>query len=192
MKNNFDCLNFKLKIRSVSDQIEVLSENLKKSNDEQVKTEANDSLPTVFPNALELKFPIFDETRQHYKSFIDVFHELVNNNDTLAKMRKFHLLKMSLQEKTARAVADIEFKAGNYKEDNTKKKICLEKHFNDATKTFHDLINKLLSLKSMSRGNMDHVWHIYEKVRHHRWININIQQTDTTSINQSIFLCFTP
>lgn len=68
----------------------------------------NIKLPTI-------QLPSFDGNYLKWMEFRDTFDSLINNNNTIPDINKFHYLRSSLEEGASDIIKSIEFTAANYK-----------------------------------------------------------------------------
>lgn len=63
----------------------------------------------------DINLPIFDGAIQNWMEFRDTFDSLINKNDNLTDIQRFHYLRVSIKNEPAQLISTLEFSANNYK-----------------------------------------------------------------------------
>ncbi|XP_030763068.1 uncharacterized protein LOC115887734 [Sitophilus oryzae] len=96
-------------------------QDIKQNNDNYSDTNSNhsrvsnhDSRQTENVKLPEIKLPKFSGQYENWLEFRDTFDSLINSNNNLSKIQKFHYLRSALESSAAQVITSIEFCADNY------------------------------------------------------------------------------
>lgn len=135
------------------------STSTNREHNSQTQDNATQAIPNVtqaFPNQYiilksagirlpTIELPKFSGDMAEWLSFRDTFESLINKNETIDIIQKFHYLKASLEGSAAQIIKSLEFSANNYvMEWNA---IC--GRFNNKRLLAHNHIKDIFSIKYM-------------------------------------------
>lgn len=118
-----------------------------------------------------IKLPIFDGNYFLWLEFRDTFESLINNNETIPDINKFHYLRSSLEGSAALVIKSIEFSSQNYKvawdllcQRYNNKKILINNHLKalfkiePLTRESHKSLRYLIDLVTKKLESTDYAW----------------------------------
>ncbi|CAH0387850.1 unnamed protein product [Bemisia tabaci] len=139
-----------------------------------------------FLSILNLKpadLPIFNGKFDKFKAYIDMFEALIDSNDSLTSIQKFHYLRSSLSGEAATLVDTIRFKAENYSIAVE----ALKSHYQNEKLSVHQIVRALFELPKVSFKDSKSIQNL--SFQFSQAINV-LKSEDLTPIEKDPFLSY--
>lgn len=131
------------------------------SNSGSVKSNDNVRVPnTKLP---EIKLPCFSGSYDSWLEFRDTFDSLINKNNTLDDIQRFHYLRSCVQGSAAQIIRAIEFSASNYKAAWD----CLLARFNNESVLVYNHVKNIFDIQGMTQESATELRRMLDIVSKH-------------------------
>ena len=95
----------------------------------------------------DINLPTFDGSLQNWLEFRDVFQSLINKNESISDIQRFHYLRASLKNEPAQIISTLEFSSKNY---NVAWEL-LAKRYNNDKMLIHNHIKNIFNIEPVSK-----------------------------------------
>lgn len=130
----------------------------------------------------DIPLPSFDGSFERWLEFRDTFESLINSNNDLSNVQKFHYLRASLEGKAAEVIKSIEFSENGYSIAWN----ALVSRFNNSKLLVHNHLKAIFSLENINKESSVKIRNLIDQLAKHlsliRQLGHNTDNWDTLLI----------